>query len=408
MEQHESASKENVSRAWPRYDAAKFGFRNYWYPVLEASLLKRKPKSVTVAGEKIVLVREAGRVYGLSDRCPHRGVPLSLGRREFPGMLTCVYHGWTYDVKTGELVAALTDGPDSPICGKAIVRTKTYAAEERAGIIWVYIGDAPAPPVEEDVPEELLAPDAVVQPMRDVRKGDWRHAMENAVDAAHGKYLHRRTPFYLFHKFNAYQTDLRMVPSEDGKWLRRKTNPVFGPSDYPGVGKWPKHGFWRKEPGVVKGDRGTGAVIVGGARLPAIFSVGHEDWSDYQMFVPVDENHHMTWQVSVRRTRGFGKLWWKLRYWTYIRFLHHIVLNRWEDGIMVQNMNCPPERLFRPDAAIVAWRRWCEEKTRRAPAEGAATAAAAVPAPSSVTAPRPRDETKRAPDWRDAPVVADT
>jgi hypothetical protein len=28
-------------------------------------------------------------------------------------------------------------------------------------------------------------------------------------------------------------------------------------------------------------------------------------------------------------------------------------------------MNCPPERLFRPDAAIVAWRRWCHDNARR-------------------------------------------
>jgi hypothetical protein len=51
------------------------------------------------------------------------------------------------------------------------------------------------------------------------------------------------------------------------------------------------------------------------------------------------------------------------------------MLNRWEDGLMVQNMNCPPERLFRPDAAIVAWRRWCQEKARRSPTERVAPTA---------------------------------
>ncbi|MDO8629366.1 MAG: hypothetical protein Q7R41_02635, partial [Phycisphaerales bacterium] len=40
-----------------------------------------------------------------------------------------------------------------------------------------------------------------------------------------------------------------------------------------------------------------------------------------------------------------------------------------EDGLIVRNMNCPPERLFRPDAAIVAWRKWCDKKARRSPAE---------------------------------------
>src|SRR5919199_1809456 len=119
------------------------------------------PRSVTLCGEKIVLVRDGGRVYGLHDRCPHRGVPLSCGRREFPGMLTCAYHGWTYDLQTGRLEVVLTDGPDSPMCGKANVRT--YPVEERAGLIFVYVGDQPAPPVEADIPRELLRPDAVVE-----------------------------------------------------------------------------------------------------------------------------------------------------------------------------------------------------------------------------------------------------
>jgi phenylpropionate dioxygenase-like ring-hydroxylating dioxygenase large terminal subunit len=384
VEQRQSASREDVTKMWPRYFEAKLGFPNYWYPVLIAKeLTEKKPVSVTVAGEKIVLVRERdGKVYSLNDRCPHRGVPLSMGRREFPGMLTCRYHGWTYDVKTGELVAALTDGPDSPICGKATVRVKNYPAEERAGIIWVFIGEGEPPPVEDDIPHEMLAQDAVVLPMMDIRKGDWRYAMENAVDAAHGKYLHRDTPFYMLHQFTAYQTDLRMVPSEDGRWLRRKSELVFGPSEYPGVGKWPHHQVWRRKPKKkITGKKGAGAAIAGGAALPAIFYVGHEDWQDFQMFVPVDENRHMTWQISMKQTRGIGKLFWKLRYWTYIRHLHHVVLNRWEDGLMVENMNCPPERLFRPDAAIVAWRRWCEEKARRSPAETGNKSGA--PAPSS-------------------------
>ena len=60
----------------------------------------------------------------LHDRCPHRGVPLShpMATQEWPGTWTCCYHGWTFDLETGTLVAAITDGPDSPICGKVAVR----------------------------------------------------------------------------------------------------------------------------------------------------------------------------------------------------------------------------------------------------------------------------------------------
>ena len=103
MEARQTASREDVSSAWPRYDAAVEGFRNYWYPVLFSRQLGRKPRPVMLAGERTVLIRDHGRVYALSDRCPHRGVPLSAGRREFPGFITCAYHGWTYDLQTGDV-----------------------------------------------------------------------------------------------------------------------------------------------------------------------------------------------------------------------------------------------------------------------------------------------------------------
>lgn len=322
-----------------------------------------------VAGEAIVLLRDRGKVYALHDRCPHRGVPLSAGRREFPGTISCIYHGWTYRLEDGELVAALTDGPNSPICGKAGVRVKRYPAEERGNIVWVYIGELAPPPVEEDVPSELMEADAVVVPMIELRKGDWRYAMENAVDEAHTRFLHRRTPFAFFRLFPAYQTDVRMEPSEDGKWLRRLSKPIFGKQSFPNVGVWPRDGFWR---------RAGGQTIVGMARLPCFWYAGHKDWHDYQFFTPVDDHHHLMCQVAVKRGTKLTGVLFKLRVWTYLQLFHRIMLNRWEDGFIVEAMDCPPERLFRPDSAIVAWRRWCELHARGV-GELDADAAAAQP-----------------------------
>ena len=188
---------DELGSRWPGYDQAVLGYRHYWYPVLESRKLRKRPRPLTLLGERIVLVRDRGTVYALNDRCLHRGVPLSLGRREFPGALTCCYHGWTYDLASGELVAALTDGPDSPVCGDPQLRVRTYPVEERAGLIWIYVGDEPRPPVEEDIPESLLRPDAVVEPMVDLRDGNWRYAMENAVDDAHAKCLHRYNLVFL-------------------------------------------------------------------------------------------------------------------------------------------------------------------------------------------------------------------
>ena len=55
------------------------------------------------------------KVYVLENRCPHRGIPLHNGKFEFEGCITCIYHGWTFDLGSGQMVAALVDGPDSPM-----------------------------------------------------------------------------------------------------------------------------------------------------------------------------------------------------------------------------------------------------------------------------------------------------
>lgn len=356
MEQTSATRTTETHSSWPAYDAAELGFRNYWYPVMASKALRNKPVAITLCGEKIVLMRDKGVVRALKDRCPHRGVPLSLGHQIFPGTLTCIYHGWTFDLASGALKQALTDGPDSAVCRDAEVCVKTYPAEERANLIWVYVGDEPRPPIEDDIPEVMLADDAVVEPLVDFRKGNWRYAMENACDEAHAKYLHRYTPFYFFSRFAAWQTDVRLFPSEDGKWLNRSSKPVFDPVAYPGLGNWPPPERWRKfrrKPGKFA------------ARLPGIFVHDHLTWQDFQFFVPVDRDHHLTLQISMMRTKGLSKLLWKLRYWLLIRPLHHVLLNRREDGLMVENMSSPPEWLFRPDISIIAWRRWCEQRARR-------------------------------------------
>ena len=135
--------KLDLGRDWsafPGYEASKRGLRNYWYPVLWArDLKKKKPKAVKLCGENILLQRDAdGNPRALHDRCPHRGVRLSQGKQWWPNTVSCPYHGWTFDLRDGDLRAVITDGPDSRMCGKAAV--KVYPAEERIGLFWVFVG----------------------------------------------------------------------------------------------------------------------------------------------------------------------------------------------------------------------------------------------------------------------------
>src|SRR4029434_429751 len=110
-------------RSCPRYDAAGWGFRNYWYPVSFSREFGKKARSVQMLGEQIMFYRAGKRVYAFRDQCPHRGIPRAVVRQEFPGAWTCRYRGWRFELGTGELKAALPDGPDSPVCGKVSVRS---------------------------------------------------------------------------------------------------------------------------------------------------------------------------------------------------------------------------------------------------------------------------------------------
>lgn len=76
------------------------GLRDQWYPVLASWEVSANPVGITRLGENIVVWRdEAGQLYALEDRCPHRGARLSLGWN-LGDRVACWYHG----VEVGEMV----------------------------------------------------------------------------------------------------------------------------------------------------------------------------------------------------------------------------------------------------------------------------------------------------------------
>ena len=343
---------------WPRYDAAALGFPDYWYPVMWSRDLGKKPIPFTLLGQKFMLIRDRGKAYALHDRCLHRGTPLSLGasrfgrksfsRQWFPGTISCGYHGWTYDLTSGELVAALTDGPQSPICGK--VRVRTYPVEERLGLIWVYMGEGKPPPVEADIPKELLEKKSAMGGRFSVRKGNWRYAAENGIDEAHPRYLHRNSLWRFFNQLPCW-TRTHVETIEEGAWISYVADEVRGQAEFPGLGKWPPRKWWKKFKG------GNPRVSI---RLPGNLRVSQPAWTIYAWFIPIDAESHRYLQLAVKFTGGIDKLVFKLRYWSYIRWINQHLFTR-QDGVMIQAMDAPPERLFRPDLSIIAWRKMCEQ-----------------------------------------------
>ncbi len=61
-------------------------------------------KAILVHDQKdreIALFKVNGEIFALDNLCPHMGGPLAEG--ELDGTcLTCPWHGWTFDVKTGD------------------------------------------------------------------------------------------------------------------------------------------------------------------------------------------------------------------------------------------------------------------------------------------------------------------
>jgi nitrite reductase/ring-hydroxylating ferredoxin subunit len=352
---------------WSTYEAAILGFRDYWYPTVWAHQVGSKPVAVTVCGERIVLVRDGDAVWALHDRCPHRGVPLSLGRRQFPGTISCPYHGWTYGLKDGKLKAVLTDGPDSPICGR--VSVATYPVEQRLGLVFVYIGDLAAgqspPPVERDIPSELCQNRLVLGGRTDIRSGNWRFAAENGFDEGHAKYLHNTALWRLFKVMPAWNVT-RVIEREG--WLIRVQDAVHWEADFPGVGRFTNRRWWKRAPlpdrpgkdgpanPVIEGLDLPGFVSI---RLPGILRVAYPQFIHYEWYVPVDAERVRYVQLMVRFESGARALIFQAKYLAAIRWLFHGQFTA-QDAWMVDVMDAPPEQLYRPDVSLTAWRRHIE------------------------------------------------
>ena len=342
MSELETATAPRVT-PWPRYEAAAEGLRNYWYPVIFSRDLGRRPIALKLLGEPVMLLRDGGKPYALYDQCPHRGIPLSLGKQEFPCSWTCRYHGWTFDLPTGELGAALTDGPDSGICGK--VRVRTYPVEERAGLVWLYMGSGTPPPVEDDLPAEWLQGNPLILGKITERAGNWRYAAENGWDSSHALYLHRDAWFTFFRKKPVW--GISRIAMDDDGWLTRYRVESHVQDVYPRYGRWPKLRPWEVASFPAR-------VSV---RLPGLLRVRYTFWTHYEWYVPVDRDHHRYLQFLVRHVSGLAALRFRLEYALYLRPLFHGHFNG-QDAKMVELMpESFPERLFRPDVSITSWRK---------------------------------------------------
>jgi nitrite reductase/ring-hydroxylating ferredoxin subunit len=84
-------------------------------------------KLVEADGTPVVLARVGDEVFACHDECTHQGGPLSEGRLS-GARLACPWHGWMYDVRSGECVM--------PARG---ARVASYPVTVEHGEIWVEV-----------------------------------------------------------------------------------------------------------------------------------------------------------------------------------------------------------------------------------------------------------------------------
>jgi phenylpropionate dioxygenase-like ring-hydroxylating dioxygenase large terminal subunit len=362
-----AAEQEVNGRSYDR-SLPELGLREYWYPACTATEIGRRPLGKKLLGSPVVLVRFKDRIYALADECPHRGTRLSLGTCEFPGTdtISCIYHGWTFDVTNGNCVAALADGPDSPVVGK--VRVRTYPTFECQGIVWIWMGETPPVPPQEDIPLGLQSA-AIVKVVRREVYGNWRWHIENP-SFGHAPRLHRNSLFVRFKRFPAFVKDITPqleVQGEDGKWLCECIGEASLDAEYPGLGRWPRprlgEGILREGMTPILGVRSKVSV-----RLPAVTRVIHHPFLGvmyYEWYVQTDANHYVYFQVCCSYARNaLERAWFLLRYHVWGRQVGLIWFNNQDLAMVADSQDYvsrhgawnAPTPLFRPDRFQLAWR----------------------------------------------------
>ncbi len=75
-----------------------------WTKVADATAVPADSAAVVEAdGKTLALFNVGGTIYAIDNACHHRGGPLGEGDLE-GRIVTCPWHGWRYDVTTGENV----------------------------------------------------------------------------------------------------------------------------------------------------------------------------------------------------------------------------------------------------------------------------------------------------------------
>ncbi|MGY4495513.1 Rieske 2Fe-2S domain-containing protein [Pseudomonas sp. TE3610] len=163
--------------------------RRYWQPIAGESEFDDKAiKTLTLMGEDLVLYKDLSGTYGLMDRrCPHRNADMSYGYVEQTG-LRCSYHGWQFDKSGGCLHQPYEDTCDPSGRMRNKTKIKAYPVVAKAGLLWAYLGPAPAPQLPDW--ELFNYKNGFAQVVCAEIPCNWFQCQENSIDPVHFEWTH--------------------------------------------------------------------------------------------------------------------------------------------------------------------------------------------------------------------------
>lgn len=106
-----------------------------WFPVARsAEIALRHIAQAQLLGREIAIWRsDTGAVNAWENRCPHRGVRLSIGYNT-GNELRCQYHGWRFASGSGQCTLIPAHPTQKPAGG---IRVGVYGVVERYHLVWV-------------------------------------------------------------------------------------------------------------------------------------------------------------------------------------------------------------------------------------------------------------------------------
>jgi 5,5'-dehydrodivanillate O-demethylase len=159
--------------------------RRYWYPIAFEQDFDTVPsKTVRLLSEDWTLYKTPSGKYGIiGEKCAHRRASLTYGVVHEDG-IRCGYHGWKYDFD-GQCVEQPAEADNQNFRDR--VTMKAGMAQTMGGMVWVYVGPAPAP----ELPRfDVFVKDGIRDVGYTTIPCSWLQVMENSVDPHHVEWLH--------------------------------------------------------------------------------------------------------------------------------------------------------------------------------------------------------------------------